>query len=82
MPARTIRIHHTQTTSGDWDGPRVETSLPDDADARKYRQVYAWFDAEDRPEKKTAYKFPHHEVTKGGKVGPANEKACISGIGI
>jgi uncharacterized protein len=82
MPTRTMRTHHTRTTSGDWDGSEAEARLPDDADAKKYRQVYAWFDAGEKQSKKTAYKFPHHEVTRRGGVGPANERACISGIGI
>jgi uncharacterized protein len=72
--------HHTDVSEGEWDGSAVERTLDND-DVEAFRQEYAYVDPED-PERKTGAKFPHHEVTKGGKVGPANVKALISGIGI
>jgi hypothetical protein len=44
--------------------------------------VFAWADPKADPDTKGAYKFPHHEVAGGGRAGAANERACISGIGI
>ena len=76
-----IRTHHTKTSSGDWDGPQAEASLKNDASPDDMKELYAWYDPE-KPEVKTAYKFPHHEVSKSGKIGAANERACISGISI
>ena len=39
-------------------------------------------DPEGSPDVKGSYKFIHHEVGPQGEVGPANVKACTSGIGI
>ncbi|HXH21378.1 MAG TPA: hypothetical protein VNN10_05060, partial [Dehalococcoidia bacterium] len=82
MASGAIRVHHTRTSDGDWDGPGTEANLPNDAPPAKMRALYAWVDPRGKPETKDAYKFPHHEVTGRGAVGAANEKACISGIGI
>jgi hypothetical protein len=75
-----MRRHHTRTSSEAWDGDAAERRLGDD-DVRAFRAVFAYVDP-DRPENKTAAKFPHHEVGRGGRAGPANVRACISGIGI
>ena len=75
-----IRTHHTDTVDKDWSGPSAETKL--DAEAKDLRQAHAWADPGDDEDKKGTYKFIHHEVTRNGDVGPANVKACISGIGI
>ena len=74
------RVHHTPTTDEEWDGPATETSLREDTPS-KMKQLFAWFDA-DKPESKTAHKFPHHEVTRGSRIGAANVRACINGISI
>jgi hypothetical protein len=76
-----IRSHHTPTSSGDWDGPEAEVRLGEEPSVDKMKRLFAWMDPA-KPESKTAYKFPHHDVSARGKVGAANEKACISGISI
>jgi hypothetical protein len=53
-----------------------------DAPAKVLRQAYAWVDPDGNPEAKGSYKFIHHEVGRSGEVGPANVKACTSGIGV
>ena len=53
-----------------------------DAPARVLRQAYAWVDPEGDADTKGSYKFIHHEVGPRSIVGPANVKACTSGIGI
>ena len=75
-----VRPHHTDTSSRRWDSGAVERRLPDD-DVRIFRRAFAWVDPQN-PQSKTAAKFPHHEVTRDGSVGPANERACINGIAI
>ena len=76
-----IRSHSTETSTKAWTGPRMETKLGD-APAKVLRRAYAWVDPKGDPDVKASYKFIHHEVGRGGDVGPANVKACTSGIGI
>ncbi|MGH9278346.1 MAG: hypothetical protein ACRD12_09625 [Acidimicrobiales bacterium] len=59
----------------------METKLGD-APAKVLRRAYAWVDSDGDPEAKASYKFIHHEVGPRSEVGPANVKACTSGIGI
>lgn len=59
----------------------METKLAD-APAKVLRQAYAWVDPDGEPDVKQSYKFIHHEVGARGEVGPANVKACTSGIGV
>ena len=74
-----IRSHHTDTVDKDWSGPRAETKL--DAQPKNLRAAHAWAErGED--DRKGTYKFVHHEVKRDGTVGPANVKACVSGIGV
>jgi len=73
-------IHHTKTSDGSWDADQVERRLDDD-DVDAFRRTFAYVD-EEKPDRKTGAKFPHHEVDADGNVGPANVKACISAIGI
>jgi hypothetical protein len=82
MAKGAIRVHHTKTSSGDWDGPQAEANIREEAPPKKMQSVFAWADPERNPKNKSAYKFPHHEVTNRGAIGAANEKACNSGIGI
>ncbi len=76
-----IRSHSTDTSTKSWAGPRMETNLGD-APAKVLRRAYAWVDADGDPDAKASYKFIHHEVRRGGEVGPANAKACTSGIAV
>jgi hypothetical protein len=76
-----IRSHSTDTSTKAWAGPRMETKLGD-APAKVLRQAYAWVDPEGNPDVKASYKFIHHEVGPHSEVGPANVKACTSGIGV
>ena len=81
MAGGPIRSHSTDTSSKAWAGPRMETKLGD-APAKVLRQAYAWVDPDGNPDNKVSYKFIHHEVRPGSEVGPANVRACTSGIGI
>ena len=82
MPTKSaVRPHHTETSKKRWDGPGAERRLPNDAPERTLRREFAWVDAAN-PESETAAKFPHHDVSADGAVGPANVRACTSGIGI
>lgn len=81
MPTGPIRSHSTPTSTKSWTGSRMETKLGD-APGKVLRRAYAWVDPDGDPEAKSSYKFIHHEVEQGGEVGPANVKACTSGIGV
>ncbi len=80
MPA--IPVHHTPTSTGAWDGPANEARLRNDEVAAYYRKAFAWVDPDKDPDTKAAYKFIHHEVAADGTVGPANVRACQTGIGV
>lgn len=81
MPA--IPVHHTPVdTESSWDGPEMESRIPNDAGESVLRKAYAWVDPDKDPNTKSAYKFIHHMVDSDGKVGAANLRACIAGIGV
>ena len=77
-----MAVHHTDTSTGEWDGPANQARLKNDGDEAYYRKAYAWQDPDADPNTKAAYKFIHHEVDGEGNIGPANLRACSSGIGI
>jgi hypothetical protein len=79
MASGAIRTHHTATSDHAWDGGANEARLPDNE--RAFRREFAYVDP-DKPDSKTAAKFPHHDVDQRGRVGPANIRACINGISI
>ena len=81
MAGGPIRSHATDTSTKAWAGPRMETKLGD-APAKVLRQAYAWVDPDGDPDTKRSYKFIHHQVGPRREVGPANVKACTSGIGV
>jgi hypothetical protein len=81
MAGGPIRSHSTETSTNKWTGSTMEKRLGD-APAKVLRRAYAWADPDSDPENKGSYKFIHHEVGGDAKVGPANVKACTSGIGI
>ncbi len=76
-----IRSHSTPTSEAAWKGSANETKLGD-AKPETMRKAFAWVDPDGDPDNKGSYKFIHHEVTAKGSVGPANMRACISGIGV
>lgn len=80
MPA--IRPHSTEVSTGPWDGPMHEARLRLDEDEAYYRKAYAWQDPEGDPRTKAAYRFIHHEVAPDGTIGPANTRACLTGIAV
>lgn len=83
MPLRkAIPVHHTEVSSGSWDGPANESRLKLDQDEAFYRKAYAWKDPEGDASKKSSYKFIHHEISGDGNPGAANAKACITGIAV
>jgi hypothetical protein len=75
-----IRSHSTETSERPWSGSRAEARLGD-ASTRTLRKAFGWVDVDADPTTKSAYKFIHHEVVKGS-VGPANLRACSSGIAV
>ena len=77
-----IRSHSTDTSTGSWSGSKTETKLDADEGARVLRRAYAWADRATDPDTKAAYKFIHHEVSAKGEVGPANMRACRTGIAV
>jgi hypothetical protein len=79
---KAIAAHGTGTSTGPWDGPANEARLSTDAGAATYRQAYAWNDPDGDADTKAAYKFIHHEIGDGGRVGAANVTACNTGIGV
>lgn len=80
MPA--IPVHHTETSDRSWDGPANEARLKTDQDYSYYRRAYAWRDPDGDESNKSTYKFIHHEVDGDGNPGPANVRACITGIAV
>ena len=81
MAGGPLRSHSTDVSTKAWAGSRMEAKLGD-APAKVLRQAYAWVDPDGNPDVKASYKFIHHEVGAGGAVGPANVRACTSGIGV
>lgn len=84
VTAAAVAPHGGATSDGAWDGPAAEAALPSPMTVSMARDFYAWIDDDqisggEIP--KVAGKFGHHEVT-GGDPGPANVKACQSGIGV
>lgn len=79
-PARAIKraipVHETAVASRTWDQVKTLSALPDDARPSQLRTVYAWVDPDGDPEAKASYGFAHHH----GVDGPANVRACVTGI--
>lgn len=71
-----VRSHSTDTSTGDWDGPGVVASIPDDASEADLRSVFAWLDPDGDAENKSSYKLPHHD----GVGGAANLRACVAAV--
>lgn len=80
MPA--IPVHHTETSDRSWDGPANEARLKTEQDYSYYRRAYAWRDPDGDESNKSTYKFIHHEVDGEGNPGPANVRACVTGIAV
>ena len=80
MASTAVRTHHTATSTKAWDANRAEKRLPDSAGPAARKRLFAWIEDNARVER--TGKFPHHDVSADGKVGPANIRACSSGIGI
>lgn len=74
-----VSPHKTPTSEGEWDGPEAGTRLKG---PEALKDAHAWRDPDGDPEVKSSYKFIHHEVSSGGKVGAANVRASTSGIGV
>lgn len=73
-----IRPASTEVSEKAWDASSVIASLHEVTSVSDLRSVYAWVDPAGDPESKTSYKFAHHE----GIDGPANIRACITGIAV
>jgi len=80
MPA--VPVHHTDTSDRSWDGPANEARLRSGEGVAYYRRAYAWQDPDGDPSTKAAWRFIHHEVDGDGNPGPANVRACITGIAV
>lgn len=76
-----VKVHHTDTTQADWDGPAQVANLGDDYTKKDLKNVFAWIPDGDEPIKSEC-SLPHHEVSAGGKPGDANVTACQSAIGV
>lgn len=73
-----IAVHHTATVDTPWDGGAVEAKLDPENDAAM-KAVFAWYDSsapdpddDGYPDRKSDWKFPHHEVSADGRPGAAN----------
>lgn len=80
MPA--VSVHHTETSDRGWDGPANEARLRSGEDVVYCRRAYAWQDPEGDPATKATWRFIHHEVDGDGNPGPANVRACVTGIAV
>ncbi len=80
MPA--IGVHHTGTDDGWWDAGTNVGNIPDGASAATLRACFAYVSPGEDPTNKTSYKFPHHLVGTGGRVGAASTAACSAGIAV
>lgn len=80
MPA--ISSHSTDTVDESWDGPANKTRVKTDQNPGYFSRIFAWRDPEGDPRLKTSYKFIHHQVGENGEPGPANVRACITGIAV
>lgn len=75
-----VAPHKTATVDKPWDGPANVARLKDDAGADVYRKVFAWAPSGSDMDSKSAWKFPHHEVSADGKPGAANLAGCRNGL--
>lgn len=73
---RAIRPHTSAATTREWDEAAVVAGISDDTPVSELRTIYAWADGD--PEQKSSYRFAHHH----GVEGPANIRACITGIAV
>lgn len=78
--AAAIGRHRTATTDAPWDAGANTGRLP--SEAGPLRAAHAWVDDDGDPDAKSSYKFPHHEVVSGGRVGAANTNGCSNGIAV
>lgn len=85
MVAAAVAPHSTRTSDATWDGPANEKRLPSPMPVATARAAYAFIDdgaVKDGQVTKEACRFIHHEVSADGSPGPANIKACQTGIGV
>jgi HK97 family phage prohead protease len=74
--------HETSTSGEPWDSGAMVKRIPNDAEAGTLKRMYAYVDPDKDEDTKSAYKFPHHNVSTDGTVGAANLKGCQSAIGV
>lgn len=79
---KAIPSHNTATSASAWDGGQNEKNLKEGQDYSYYKQMYAWVDPDKDDTTKSAYKFPHHEVSADGSIDAANVRGCQSIIGV
>lgn len=80
-----VGVHHGATSDSSWDGPANEARLEYPVPLATAKKAYAWYDAgqvENGALSKSACKFIHHEISSEGTPGPANLRACSTGIGV
>ena len=77
-----VPTHDSKTVDKEWDGTAAESKLTNEGGYQVYKNMYAWYDANDDPGNKSTYKFPHHEVDENGIPGAANMNACTTGIAV
>jgi hypothetical protein len=73
-----VGVHHTDTSTGSWDGSAAEAALGTDATTATLRKEYAWV-PEGSSFSKSDCKLPHHLVSDG-TPGSASTVACSAAI--
>lgn len=74
--------HDTSTSEDTWDSGEMVKRISNDAEANTLKKMYAYVDPDKDEDTKSAYKFPHHNVSTDGMIGSANIKGCQSAISI
>jgi HK97 family phage prohead protease len=77
-----IPAHDTSTSGVPWDSGEMVKRIRNDAEASTLKRMYAYVDPDKDEDTKSAYKFPHHNVSTDGTIGAANIKGCQSAIGV
>jgi len=77
-----IPSHDTSTSADPWDSGEMVKRISNDAETSTLKKMYAYINPDKDENTKSAYKFPHHNVSTDGVVGSANIKGCQSAIGV
>jgi 2'-5' RNA ligase len=81
LPSHSSPTVNPPTFEG-WDGNEVKKRTRSGETESYYGKIYAWRDSQADPTNKTAYKFPHHNVSPDGTPGAAVMWAVHSAIAV